>query len=103
MKGNMVNIILAKKKGVPLPSRGGKMEKMDEIGTIMADVAEEWCPRTIGQQLAVMFFKPRGGAAPSAAEASALRAEVEEVIDVEDSLLSSVDDEEDSDMRNSYS
>jgi translation initiation factor IF-3 len=91
-KGNMVNVVLAKKKAVPLPSRGLKMKKMDEIKAIMADVADEWCPRSIGTQLAVMFFKPKGNDAPSAEEAKAMRAEVEEIIDVEGANTSDSDD-----------
>jgi len=96
-RGNMVNVILAKKKDVPLPSRGERMRKMDEIGAMMADVADEWSPRTIGKQLAVMFFKPKGKEAPSAAEASALRAEVQEVVDVEATSLSSAEDGDEDD------
>lgn len=68
-RGNVVNVILAKKKGVPLPPLAVKVAKMDEIAVKVADIANEWSVRSIGTQLAVMFLKPKGKKAPAPSEA----------------------------------
>jgi len=58
-KKNEIDIVLAKKKDVMLPSLAEKLAKMDVILETVADIAEERMPRSMGSQLAIMFLKPK--------------------------------------------
>lgn len=63
-KGISVDIVLNKKKGVPLPLPKVMAERMDEISSGLGDIAEE-LNRSIGLQLATIQYRPRPGVSSS--------------------------------------
>lgn len=62
-----VDVVLSKKKGVPLPPKDVMMTKLDEIARTIEEFAVEK-NRSIGTQLATISFRPKSGSGRSVEE-----------------------------------